>query len=142
MIKKQNKLKNNGQVMLLTILIFGGAMITATIIAGTLTIQSIRQSTLAAESAKAIFAADAGVDFLWYRCREWVNPATGLTDGCDPLNDTFNTCDPAGSEFANGSCYIATYEKDPITLIYVSMRALGYSNRDSKLVARTLYVTF
>ncbi len=138
-VKCQYKTDSKGQVMLLTILIFGGAMLSATIIASFLTTRSIRQSTLAAESAKAVFAADAGIDFLWYWCRE--------LDSCVDPSGTFNTCDPGFGNlfygpFANGSCYIATYTRSSDLSVFESMSALGYSNDISKLVARALYVVF
>ena len=135
--------------MLLTILILGGAMMSASLIAGFLTLQSIRQSTLSSESAKAIFAADAGIDYMFYKCRQedssgaliWcVNPVHIFsTCGCDAADPD---CEVIGTEFSNGSCYIAKYQKDVVTGEYIEMSSVEYSNINSKLVARALHVTF
>lgn len=56
------KLWRSGQAMLLAILALNGALIGATIIAGFLMVYQIRQATDGANSAQAIFAADAGVE--------------------------------------------------------------------------------
>ncbi len=55
--------ERSGQAMLIAILALGGAMIAATAIAGFLILYQIRSSTDSLNSAKAIFAADAGADF-------------------------------------------------------------------------------
>ena len=57
----------SGQVMILTILALGGTLLGATTIAGLLTLYQIRNSTDLANSAKAIFAADAGVEWGLYK---------------------------------------------------------------------------
>lgn len=53
-------------MMLLTVLTLGGAMLGATTIAGLLMIYQIRQATDLGNSAKAIFAADAGIEWGLY----------------------------------------------------------------------------
>lgn len=53
--------------MILTILALGGTLLGATTIAGLLTLYQIRNSTDLANSAKAIFAADAGVEWGLYK---------------------------------------------------------------------------
>lgn len=69
MLKAKNpKLKaNSGQVMLLTVLILGGTILSASTIAGYLMTLKIRASSDIANSAKAIFAADAGVEWELYK---------------------------------------------------------------------------
>lgn len=52
--------------MLLTILTLGSTILGATTIAGFLMLYQIRQSTDLANSGKAIFAADAGVEWATY----------------------------------------------------------------------------
>ena len=49
--------------MLLAVLAIGGAILTASTIAGLLTLYQIRQATDFGNSAKAIFAADAGLEW-------------------------------------------------------------------------------
>lgn len=56
----------SGQVMILTILALGGTLLGATTVAGLLTLYQIRNSTDLANSARAIFAADAGVEWALY----------------------------------------------------------------------------
>jgi hypothetical protein len=57
--------RNNrsGQAMLIAVLSLGGAILGATTVAGLLTLYQIRATTDTANSAKAIFAADAGTDW-------------------------------------------------------------------------------
>lgn len=56
----------SGQIMVLTVLALGGTILGATTIAGLLMLYQIRQSTDLANSAKAIFAADAGIEKSFY----------------------------------------------------------------------------
>jgi hypothetical protein len=54
--------KKEGQVMILSVIILGGVLLSAGAIAGLLTVYQIRSSNDAVNSAKAVFAADAGVE--------------------------------------------------------------------------------
>lgn len=56
----------SGQVMILTILALGGTLLGATTVAGLLTLYQLRNSTDLTNSAKAIFAADAGLEWGLY----------------------------------------------------------------------------
>ena len=56
----------SGQVMIITILVLGGAILSATTIAGLLMLYQIRQTTDIANSGKAIYAADAGIEWSLY----------------------------------------------------------------------------
>lgn len=56
----------SGQMMLLTTLALGSMMLGVTTIAGLLMIFQLRQTTNFADSAKAIFAADAGIEWSLY----------------------------------------------------------------------------
>lgn len=52
----------NGQVMVLSVVILGGILLSAAAIGGLLTVYQLRASNDAVASAKAIFAADAGLE--------------------------------------------------------------------------------
>lgn len=56
----------SGQVMVLTVLALGGTLLGLTGIAGLLMVYQIRQATDLANSSKAIFAADAGIEWALY----------------------------------------------------------------------------
>jgi uncharacterized protein (UPF0333 family) len=64
---KNKTSKNKGQVMLLSALLIGGSILSATSIAGYLMLLQIRQSANIANSAKAITAASSGVDWALYQ---------------------------------------------------------------------------
>ena len=53
--------------MILTVLALGGTILGATTVAGLLMLYQIRQSTDLENSAKAIFAADAGIEWALYK---------------------------------------------------------------------------
>jgi hypothetical protein len=59
--------KRNAQAMLLTTLAIGGTLLGATTIAGLLLVYQIRQATDLSNSAKAIYAADAGIEWGLYK---------------------------------------------------------------------------
>jgi hypothetical protein len=65
---KRTKAKNHskGQAMLFTVLSLGGAMLGVTTIAGILMVYQIRDTTDFENSAKAVFAADAGTELALY----------------------------------------------------------------------------
>ena len=56
-----------GQIMLLTVLALSGTILGATTIAGLLIVYQIRQSSDIVNSTKAIFAADAGLEWRLYK---------------------------------------------------------------------------
>ena len=56
-----------GQVMLVTVMALSGMILGATTIAGLLMIYQLRQSTDLVNSTKAIYAADAGIEYELYR---------------------------------------------------------------------------
>ena len=66
-----------GQAMLIAVLSLGGAILGATVVAGILTLYELRASTDTANSAKALFAADAGVEWTLfsYYCGSLDTPA-------------------------------------------------------------------
>jgi len=64
---KNQKPKTKGQMMLLTILTLGGAMLGASTIAGYLMILKVRTSSDITNSVKAIFAAETGIEWELYK---------------------------------------------------------------------------
>ncbi len=56
------KQERSGQVMILSVMILGGVLLSAGAIAGLLTVYQIRASNDAVSSAKAVFAADTGIE--------------------------------------------------------------------------------
>lgn len=103
-------LRNNysGQAMIIAILSLGGAILGATALAGFLMLYTIRNTTDSENSAKAIFAADSGVDWAIYSN---INPPASpvpvfgngavLTVTCyDATGVTTTTCDNASATTA------------------------------------------
>ena len=61
-------LKNNkGQALLVVVMILGATMLGVTTIAGYITVQKIRTVTDIVDSTKAIYAADSGIDWWFYK---------------------------------------------------------------------------
>lgn len=56
-----------GQIMILTTLILSGTILAAVTIAGLLMLYQIRQAGNAAQSGRAIFVADAGLEYELYK---------------------------------------------------------------------------
>ncbi len=67
MIIKNHRHHRRGQVILLTVVIMGVSMLIASTVAGYLLLVQIRQSSDITNSTKAIYAADAGVEWSLYR---------------------------------------------------------------------------
>lgn len=65
MLMKNIKQKN-GQAMLIAVLAFGGAILGATTIAGLLMLNQVRATRDSGDSARAIFAADTGVEWAMF----------------------------------------------------------------------------
>ena len=61
-----NGRRRDGQAMLIAVLSLGGAILGATAIAGILTLYQLRASNDTENSAKALFAADAGVEWTLF----------------------------------------------------------------------------
>lgn len=58
----------DGQAMILSIVLLGALLLSASAIAGLLTISQIRQANNVVNSTKAIFAADAALEWATYAC--------------------------------------------------------------------------
>ena len=88
--------------MLVTVLTLSGTILGATTIAGLLMLYQLRQGSDIANSTKAIYAADAGLEWRLYRFFKKDNSS------CNPA------CDGAGSEnclqpdFDNGASLLTT----------------------------------
>jgi len=79
--------------MIITILALGGTLLGATTVAGLLTLYQIRNSTDLANSAKAIFAADAGLEWGLYN----FSCANGGSQSVCPLPEILD------SDFSNSA---------------------------------------
>ncbi len=73
-VKREKLLKQSGQTMILTVLAIGGAILGATTIASLLVVFQLKQADFSADSAKAIYASDAGVEAELYEY--FKNPGT------------------------------------------------------------------
>lgn len=84
-LKSQNPAlrANTGQVMLLTVLILGGVVLGVSTVAGYITVQKIRQSSNSANSTKAIFAADTGIEWEMYKQFKGSADKPVLSNGAD-----------------------------------------------------------
>jgi len=126
--------------MLLTVLVLSAVFLTATVIAGLLMVYQLSQVTAVADSAKAIFAADAAIErglFKVFRCNDKMYPGAG--GGGDPLKDF---CGKIGKDrplgdlpkFLNGASYVLTIlpnetvKSDSVT----SIRATGNSGKSAR----------
>jgi hypothetical protein len=94
---RDKKNMRSGQAMLIAVLALGGAILGATTVAGLMTLYQIRATTDTANSAKAIFAADAGTEWALY------NHYCGLAtpEQCDNLQVASGTADNAMPLFVN-----------------------------------------
>jgi hypothetical protein len=87
----------SGQAMLIAVLSLGGAILGATTVAGLLTLYQIRATTDTENSAKAIFAADAGTEWAFF------DHYCGLVtpERCDNLQVASGTADNALPSFSD-----------------------------------------
>jgi hypothetical protein len=104
------KLKVNlsGQVMIITVLTLGGTILGVTTIAGLLMLYQIRQATDLASSAKAIFAADAGIEWSYYQFNCDPNDTTNKWPGCALDPPSFNPSSQPQPSFTNGASFEVT----------------------------------
>lgn len=70
----------NAQVMLLSVLVLSGVILSASAIAGLLTFFQLRQANDAVSSAKAVFASDAGIEAESYNCFKNKNESVSFSD--------------------------------------------------------------
>jgi Tfp pilus assembly protein PilX len=103
----------DGQIMLMSVLTIGAVMLGATAIAGFLVLYQIRMSTNASDSAKAIFAADAGIEWGIYAFTNPTSapPPTAFSNGASfnvvCKDDSGNTvqCTNASTSLIRSSGY-------------------------------------
>lgn len=92
--------RSNGQALLLTVVAIGGVLLGAMTIAGLLLIYQIRQSTDLKNSNKAIFAADAGIEWATYSVvhgtssKPVFSEGTLMGVGCYDLSGQDGPCSP------------------------------------------------
>jgi len=101
--------------MLVSVIMLGGILITSGVIGGLLVVQQIRQSTDTVNSAKAIFAADAGL--------EWMTYCLVQIGGCDEYKDSFGNTPIA---FSNDTSASSSYSIGP-GVTYISSQ--GFSGK-------------
>lgn len=97
--------------MLIAVLSLGGAILGATTVAGLLTLYQLRAANDTENSAKALFAADSGVEWTLfdYYC--------GLDDPSRCSGEVPLPGDPAGTFTASGANMTSTcYEADGVTV--------------------------
>ncbi len=126
--------------MILTILALGGTILAGTTIAGLLVVYQIRQTTDLANSAKAIFAADSGIEwglYQYFQCSQSSPPPE-----CNSANPTSHVNPPVFSNGANVTVTITCYDQannqvlctDPTVF---SIRSLGKSGAVSRALEQT-----
>jgi hypothetical protein len=99
---------HSGQAMLIAVLALGGAILGATTVAGLLTLYQIRATTDTANSAKAIFAADAGVEWALFDHYCTIIPPSGESRCPLVVSGTNDFAMPAFSN--NASATVNCYE--------------------------------
>jgi len=77
-MKHTKDASRSGQAVLVAVLTLGGAILGATTLAGLLMLYEIRATTNSEDSAKAIFAADSGVNWALY---SYFQPPAGPLPG-------------------------------------------------------------
>lgn len=110
--------------MILTVLALGGTILGATAIAGLLMLHQIRQTTDLANSAKAIFAADSGIEWALFNVL---------------CTDEHRVCPIDSPQFQNGASAAVTCEDsagDPVDNCndpdVVNVRSVGSSGTASR----------
>ena len=136
-MKKSSKSRNSttGQVMITTILALGGVLMGATAIAGLLMVYQIRQASDLANSTKAIFAADTGVEWGLYQ----YGPCSSDPVKCDPDSGGYGY-DRNGPTLTNRasievSCYNESENKVDCTTGPAEVRSIrsqGSSGKSSR----------
>ncbi|MEK7626571.1 MAG: hypothetical protein AAB399_00155 [Patescibacteria group bacterium] len=99
---KTKKRKNNGQVMIMVVIMIGGLLLAATAIAGLLTIYQVRQSNDAVSSAQAFFAADAALEWQLAVHNKKISDTRPLTfDNGATATSNFNSLEDGSLDFTS-----------------------------------------
>lgn len=125
---------SKGQTMILTVLSLGGTMLGATTIAGLLMLYQLRQATDMASSAKAIFAADAGIEWAIYCLLNSDDAKCPPPSSNNPLVLDDNVTNFFSSCYGEGNVYLSCVAGEPVVLL----RSLA----SSRGVYRALEVSF
>ncbi len=109
----------SGQAMIMTVLALGGTMLGATTVAGLLMVYQIRQSTDMANSMKAIYAADAGLEWTLHNFFITGSPLPSpvFADAKSSVSSTM-TCKDSGGQ-------IMSCAGDPLSIDKVEVRTVG-----------------
>ncbi len=120
------KNSQRGQVMLITTLVLSGVVLASITVAGVLMLYQIRQAGNAAQSAKAIYAADTGINYRLYQLlqNDCNHPAPEFVDAtqsesaisletatnpADPKDVVINSNGTAGKTFRSFILNIGAY---------------------------------
>lgn len=113
-----SRARRGGQIMLLSIMILGGVMLSASMIAGLLLRHQIRQVNDAVSSAKAVFAADTGIELVSW-C--W------FTMLCNPQ-------DPPSITFEDNSTYFTIESEMDSDTNTLTINAQGFSGKTLRIL--------
>jgi Tfp pilus assembly protein PilV len=100
----------SGQAMIIATLTLGGAILGVTALAGLLTLYNIRGATDSENSAKAIFAADAGVNWSLYSHFDGATPLPTFVDSAVVAVTCYKADGVTAVDCANASATQATSE--------------------------------
>ena len=115
---------SSGQAIILTVVMLGGLMLSATAIAGLLMFYQLRQANDAASSGQAVFAADAGLEASLYCYFYTVVPNPTLA------NPT--VCNRSSSAFLNGASYSSS-----LTFTFNGSQITGFNEDSSGFSGQT-----
>ena len=134
--------RQQGQVMLLTVLVLSSVFLSATAVAGILVINQLGQVAKVIDSARAVFAADTGIErglFAVFRC----NPTSPAFPAGWGAADIQRVCDSARAQeptlnvtppFMNDASYrmviVPNQTSGPNTATFV--RATGRAGRSAR----------
>ena len=117
----------SGQVMLLSIMILGGVMLSASVIASVLLWYQVRQVNDAVSSAKAIFAADTGIEFISWCFFKGCNDVMS-----DPENPPAHSCPDSPLSLISSGENAVSFEGDDVCFEIESNIDEGVLTRQSR----------
>ncbi|OGY57393.1 MAG: hypothetical protein A3C03_00735 [Candidatus Colwellbacteria bacterium RIFCSPHIGHO2_02_FULL_45_17] len=112
--------RQRGQTMILTVMILTSAILSATAISALLVLFQLRQASDIKASMQAIFAADAGVECIFY-------------ERLGPGGENYSNCNTSEIGFINGASYAVTFDESG-----ENFKSIGRAGR----VARAFEVGF
>lgn len=117
--------QRTGQVMLLTVLTLGGTILGATTIAGLLMLYQIRASSDLANSGKALYGADTGIEWGLYQFFKpgSTAPAPVFTNGTTFTTVCFEVSDCSGAGAVAVNCRTTTATNTIIRAIGTAVRS-------------------